>query len=159
MSSDIDSQYISSDQFEKVLKPLNIALNSEDAQELLDRATADLEAELVKRFVVPLQGASSAYAKAAPYSVNVVVTALKSKIKSLAGIDKNRNIVLEQGQRFVDLHKGEFDSRMKLLLDPHRKFDFLLQPQAQDAMDPVQDIGGLARADNRLEREPDWDAL
>lgn len=159
MSIQVDSPYLSADQFEKVLKPLNLNLSIEDKQELLDRATADLEAELVKRFVVPLVKAEGGtFEDAAGYSKNIVVTALKSRIKSVAGIDKNRNVVVEQGQRFVDLHKQEFDGRIKLLLDPTRHFDFMLQPQAQDAIDPYQHIG-IARADNSPHRRPDWDAF
>jgi hypothetical protein len=159
VSLQVDSPYLTPEQFEKVIKPLNLNLSTEDKQELLDRAAADLEGELVKRFIVPLQpAAGGSFDSCQPYSKNIVVTAIKSRIKSLAGIDKNRNVVVEQGQRFVDLHKQEFDGRMKLLLDPHRNFDFMPQPQAKDAIDPVQSIG-VARADNRPHRVPDWDAL
>ncbi|MGZ3686696.1 MAG: hypothetical protein ACXWPM_00015 [Bdellovibrionota bacterium] len=155
----VDSIYLTDDQFQAVLKPLNVELSDEEQQELLDRAVGDLEGELVLRFVVPLRsGAAGDYASAQAYSRNIVLTALKSRIKSLVGIDKNRNVVVEQGQRYIDLHKIEFDGRIKMLLDPHRKFDFQLQPQAQDAIDPIQSIG-VARADNRLHLDIDGDAI
>jgi hypothetical protein len=159
MSFQIDSIYITDDQFQAVLKPLNVKLSDDDQQELLDRAVADLEGELVKRFAVPLlAGSGGAYESAKAYSRNIVLTAIKSRIKSLIGIDKNRNVVVESGQRYIDLHKVEFEGRIKLLLDPTRKFDFQLQPQAEDAIDPIQSIG-VARADNRLHLEADSDAF
>lgn len=155
----VDSPYLTPDQFEQVIKPLNLDLSVYEKQELMDRAAADLEAELVKRFVIPLVSVSGgAFENAQNYSRNVVVTALKSRLKSLAGIDKNRNVVVEQGQRFVDLHKQEFDGRIKLLLDPHRHYDFMLQPQAKDSIDPIQDLC-VSRADDRPHRVPDFDAI
>jgi len=159
MASEVESPYLTPQQFDDTIKPMNLDLSPDEKQELLDRATADLEGELCKRFIVPLKsGAGGAYATAQAFSRNIVTTALRSRIKSLAGVDKNRNVVVDQGQRFIDLHKGEFDGRIKLLLDPTRHFDFQLQLQAQDAIDPIQSIG-VARADNRPHRVPDYDAL
>jgi hypothetical protein len=155
----IESQYIDDSQFQKVLKPLNVNLSDEDQQDLLDRAVADLEGELCKRFVVPLRsGGGGPFSSAQDFSRNIVLTSLKSRIKSLIGIDKNRNVIVEQGQRYIDLHKSEFDGRMKLLLDSTRHFDFKLQIQAQDAIDPIQTVG-IARANNRPCRVVDPDAV
>jgi hypothetical protein len=155
----VDSIYITDEQFRKVIKPLNLELEGEEAQELLDRAVADLEGELVKRFIVPLAaGTGGPFETAQPYSRNMVLTALKSRIKSLAGIDKNRNVIVEQGQRYIDLHKVEFDGRVKLLLDPNRHFDFQLQPQAVDAIEPIQAVG-LGRTDAHLRTQVDHDVF
>lgn len=159
MGLQVDSPYISDKQFHAVLEPLNVNLSNEQLQELLDRAVGDLEGELVLRFIVPLLSAASApFDQVQSYSKNIVLTALKSRIKSLVGIDQNRNVIVEQGQRYIDLHKVEFDGRIKLLLDPKRTFDFKLQSQAEDSIEPIASIG-LGRADNRLHTEIDPDAI
>jgi hypothetical protein len=155
----VDSQYIEDSQFQKILSKLNVDLSSEDQQDLLDRAVGALEAKLVQRFVVPLKEKSGgAYAGAPAYARNVVLSALKEQIRSLAGIDQNRNVVIEQGQRYIDLHKGEFNSLTKDLLDSTRDFGFKLQPQAVGALEPIQELG-LARANNHPRRVIDPDAI
>lgn len=155
----VPSQYITEQQFMGVLRPLNVNLGDDDLQDLLDRAVADLEGELVLRYNVPLLAASgAAYSSAQAYSTNMVITALKAKIRSLVGVDKNRNVIVEQGQRYIDLHEKEFANRIKLLLDPKRTFDFQLNPQAVDSIVPIEHVG-IARASDRPQRVPDFDAL
>lgn len=155
----IESPYITDDQFRKILKPLNVTLGDEDQQELVDRAEAALEAELVERFLVPLQKAGGGDFGSAPdYSRNIVLSAIKAQIRSLLGIDKNRNVIVEQGQRYIDLHKGEFNGLMKALLDPKRDFKLALQAQAVGGLEPIQQVG-IARANNRPKRVIDPDAI
>lgn len=155
----IDSIYITDDQFRKVLKQLNVELNEEGQQELIDRAAGALEAELVQRFLVPLQNKGGGqFSAAPPFARNIILTAIKSQIRSLIGVDQNRNVVVEQGQRYIDLHKGEFNALMKCLLDPKREFGFQPQAQADGAITPIQSVG-IARADNRPRRVLDHDAI
>lgn len=155
----IESPYITNDQFQKVLAPLNINLSETDQQELVDRASAALEAKLVERFIVPLRAAAGGPLSGAPdYARNVVLSAFKEQVRSLVGVDRNRNVIVEQGQRYIDLHKGEFNSLIKDLLDPKRDFQLQLQPQAVGGLEPIQQMG-LARANNRPHRVIDPDAL
>lgn len=155
----IQSIYITNDQFLAVINPLNINVGETEQQELLDRAEAALEAKLVERFLVPLCNESGGSFESAPkYSKNVVLTALKEQLRSLVGVDKNRNVIVDQGQRYIDLHKGEFNSLVKDLLDPKRDFKLGLQPQAKGSMEAVQQVG-LARADNQPHRVRDFDAF
>lgn len=152
----ITSQYISDDQFQAILDDLNIT-DKDDAQqqELLDRAVADLEADLSERFVVPLIGAGfTPYTSAPAFARNKVINALKSKIRQLIGRDNNRNLVIESTERYVDVHKLAYQDDVKSLLNPKIMYGFQLQEYAQGAVVPVQKLG-LARADNELEVEVD----
>ncbi len=155
----IESIYITDTQFQRVLKPLDIRLDDEDQQDLIDRAEAALEGKLVERFIVPLRSLNGgAFASAPDYSRNIILSAIKEQIRSLISTDRNRNVTVEQGQRYIDLHKGEFNALTKDLLDPKRDFKLQLQPQAQGGMEAIQQVG-IARADNRTRQVIDRDAF
>jgi hypothetical protein len=155
----IESPYITDGQFQRILARLSITLDDEDQQDLADRAQAALEGELVERFIVPLRSAAGGAFEAAPaFSRNLVLSAMKSKLRSLIGTDQNRNVVVEQGQRYIDLHQGEFNGYVKSLKDPKRDFGLQLQPQAVGGLEPIQTLG-VARADNHPHRVIDPDAI
>lgn len=149
--------YITEAQFEKVLKTLNVEYDDEDQQELLDRATGEMEADLAERFVVPLVEASGgSYASTPLWSRSKVMSALRAKIRQVIGADSNRNVVVESNQRFIDLHASEYTKQLKALLNPKIIFGFKMQGHADGAVTPIQSIG-LARADNELSVEDDPD--
>lgn len=151
--------YITETQFERVLKVLNVEnMESEDKQELLDTATGDMESDLVERFVVPLVGTSSeAFSLTPKYSQQKILTMLKAKIRQIIGLDKNKNLVIDSTQKFIDVHKITYTDCLKVFMDAKKTFGFMLQPQAQGAVEPVQSVG-LARADNKLHVAIDPDA-
>jgi hypothetical protein len=150
----IVSPYITDEQFEEVTEPLNLELGDRSRQELVDRAAAALEGALSERFIIPLVAEDgSAYKNAPAWCRNVVLSAIKAKIRQVAGADKNRNIVVEAGERFIDLHKNEFDGYVASMLSPKKPFGFKLAVQAQGAITPIQSVG-LGRARNNFRVRP-----
>lgn len=150
-----DFRYISKAQFQDVLEDLNIdeseegGLSPKKQTRLLKRANGDLESALVERFVVPLLGLNGPYTSAPEYARQKVLNAIISKITQLIGLDKQKNIVVESTERFIDIKKADFNGHVKDLLNHKRIFDFKLQGFAADtAVQPVQTIG-VARGDNK----------
>lgn len=143
------NDYITEAQFGGILDTLNIQNDSSiDQQDILDRATGDMESELVERFVVPLVAESGgAFSTAPSFARLKVLSALRAAIRRTIGQDKNVNIVVESTERYIDLHDKAFKDHIKTLLDPKKHYGFKMQDQADGAIDPVQTIG-LARADN-----------
>lgn len=140
--------YISRSEYEKVLSDLNVdteeegGLDNKGKNDLLDRAIGEMESDLVERFVVPLQGLSGDYSTAPAYSTQKVLSCLKSKIRQIIGGDKQKNIVIDSTERFIDLKKSEYNGHIKDLLNHKRDFKFKLQEFANDtAVQPVQTIG------------------
>lgn len=150
------NQYMAQAQFEEVLKDLNYQSCEESVKKnLLDRATADLEADLAEKFIVPLTPrAGDTYAQmkidvARMYATNKVVNALRAKIKEIVGFDKNKNLTgtIDSTERFINVHGIEYKGQIAALLKQVIDYQFKLLSQAQDAQTPVQHLG-LARADN-----------
>jgi hypothetical protein len=154
----IVSQYITDDQFSDVLARLNIdSMEDLERQELVDRAHGDLEADLCERFTVPLLTKDgTAYANAPAFARNKVLNAMKAKLRQIIGNDAARNLVLENTQRYVDVHGKDYKSHIEALNDPKRVYGFQLTEQAAGAMEPMQRMG-LARADNKISVEVDSD--
>lgn len=150
------NDYITESQFGGILDALNIELDADiDQQDILDRATGDLESELVERFVVPLvPDSGGAFSTAPSYARLKVLSALRAAIRRTIGQDKNVNIVVESTERYIDLHDKAFKDHVKTLLDPKKHYGFKMQTQADGAIDPIQSIG-LARADNGPHIVPD----
>lgn len=159
------SIYITDAQYLAVLDALDIAyVDSQgvdllDKFEILDRAVGDMEADLCERFIVPLQTDGSGDFSTAPaYAQNKILNTIKSKIRQIIGADKNRNLVIDNTQRYIDLHQREYKEHITTLLDPKKLFGLALQSQAQGAVVPTQTVG-LARANNRFRAVPDRDGL
>jgi small nuclear ribonucleoprotein (snRNP)-like protein len=152
----IENQYITETEYSWVINDLNLDVTDSKKEEILKRATADLESKLAKKFIVPLVAVQSGTNLALDYSSSPefarmkILNALKAAIKSVIGFDQNRTLTgtIDSAERFMNVHADEFKSHMKDLLDPMVDFGFKLQPQAMNAQDPVQSIG-LARANNR----------
>ena len=140
--------YISKTNFQKILSDLNVDATAEggfsdlEQNELIDRAVGDLESDLVERFIVPLQALKGAYDTAPNYSRQKVLNAIKTKIRQIIGEDKQKNIVIDSTERFVDLQLSAYVRHRKDLLNFKRDFQFKLQAFASDtAVQPVQTIG------------------
>jgi len=152
-----DFRYISKAQFKDVLDDLNIdetedgGLSAKQQTSLLKRANGDLESALVERFVVPLVGNAGPFSTAPEYSRQKVLNAVISKITQLIGLDKQKNIVVESTERYIDIKKADYNGHVKDLLNHKRIFEFKLQDFSSDrALQPVQVIG-VARGDNKRE--------
>jgi len=146
------NQYITSEQFQGILDDLNYE-TCEDGkkQRLLDRATADLETDLSKKFVVPLISVDGgAYSTCRQFARNKILNLMTCKVREIIGYDKNRTLTgtIDSTERFINVHGIEYKSQIKSLLDPMIDFGFALLVQAQNAQNPIQNLG-LARADNR----------
>ena len=157
------SRYISEDNFTKLIATLNLddaeSFDDDAKQDVVDRATADMESDLCKRFVVPLVDlsvSSPSYAGAPLFSRTKVTETLRCKIRQIIAYDLNKNngVVLESNQRFVDLHDTAYKRHIKDLLDPERVYGFKLNFQSVGSAEPLQTIG-LSRADNSLSYEDD----
>lgn len=146
------NQYLTQVQFKNILSDLNLESLEESRQvDLLARATGDLEADLSRKYVVPLISALNVSYVASPtFARNKVVNAMRAKVKEIIGYDKNRELTgsIESTEKFINVHGIEYKDQLKTLLDPMIDFGFLLLIQAQDSQTPVQHIG-LSRADNR----------
>lgn len=152
--------YITAPQFKGILDTLNIQ-NMDDValQDILDRATGDVEAELCERFLVPLVAKGGGdYSTAPPFARQKVLNALRAAVKKVIGEDKAANVVVDSTERYVDVNKASFDMHIKTLLNPKKHFDFSMQPQAEGSIDPIQSVG-LARADNELHASPDLSGI
>lgn len=148
--------YITKAQYEDILKTLNVDFSDEDGGvdskkyvEILECAMGDLEADLVKRFVVPLIDKGGTSFKHAPlFAQRKVLNAMKNKIKQIIAKDKQKNIVIDTTERYIDLNKKDYDDDIKSLIDHERDFGFRLQGYSQEgAMQPVQSMG-VGRPDN-----------
>ncbi len=140
--------YITRANVEALLADLNVditesgGIGEDGLRDLLDRAAGDLESDLVERFVVPLQAANGAYSGSPIYAKQKVLNAMKAKIRQIIGGDKQKNIVVESTERYIDLKKGEYTGHIKALVDHKRNFGFKLQEFANDtALQPVQFVG------------------
>jgi len=163
----VQNQYINALQFKDVLDDLNITLSEFKQQELLNRATADMEADLSKKFVVPLvtsvngfQQSSTAflpYTDAPSFAQNKVLTTVKEKLREIIGYDRNKNLIgtIESTQKFMNIHGDLYKKQMQDLLDSEVDYNFLLQPWAVDSKTPIQHIG-LSRADDRVHPLGGW---
>ena len=150
-------RYITKDEFNEVLEDLNIdaseegGFSSKRQRKLLMRANGDLESALVERFIVPLVGTAGGFEQAPEYARQKVLNALISKLRQLIGLDKQKNIVIDSTERFIDLKKADYNGHVKDLLNHKRIFGFKLQRFANDgALEPVQVIG-VARSNNTRE--------
>jgi len=140
--------YITKANFQKILKDLNVdateegGFNETEQAELIDRAVGDLESDLVERFIVPLIGLSGPFTSAPNYARQKILNALKTKIRQLIGEDKQKNIVIDSTERYIDLQLSAYNRHKKDLLNHKRNFELKLQPFASDtALQPVQTIG------------------
>ena len=145
--------YISRTNFVKILTDLNVDATADggygdvEQNDLIDRATGDLESDLVERFVIPLAALSGEFKTAPVYSQQKVLNALKAKIRQIIGGDKQKNIVIDSTERYIDLKLSEYNRHIKDLLNHKRDFKMKLQSFASDtALQPVQTIG-VARPD------------
>ena len=88
------SQYISRVQFDLVLAEINAdTMSSVSKDDLLDRASADLEADLAEKFVVPLVSTTGGpYTGAPTFARNKLLNAMKAKIKELFGLLIRKNL-------------------------------------------------------------------
>lgn len=144
-----ENQYITNGQFVRVLTKLNVeSMSSEDQQDLLDRATAGLEADLADKFVVPLvTKTGSAYSECSEFGRNFILQTLMAKTRQLIGYDVNRAMVIESTEKFIDTHGIEYNANIKKLHDDRVNFSFKILGQAQEAREEIQSIG-LARPNN-----------
>lgn len=150
------NQYIDQVDYDSVLQDLDVVLDENKKRNLLDRATADLEADLSQKFIVPLTPAlggtylSMKHNLNQRFAPNKVLNALRAKIKEIVGFDKNRQLTgtIESTEKFINVHGIEYKDQLKTLLNPMIVYGFLLQNQAVDAQTPVQHLG-LAKADNK----------
>lgn len=145
------SQYIDDENYGWVLQDLNYQdCDSRKKKEILDRAVGSLEADLARKYVVPLVAADgSAYPNAPVWARNKVLNCLKAKIREIIGFDKNRNLTgaIESTEKFINVHGIEYKGEIKTMLEPMIDFGFKLLFQAENAQTPVQHLG-LARANN-----------
>lgn len=153
------SIYITDDQFSTLLERLNVEFRGEsgedEKEELLDRAVGEFEGDMVERYVVPLESQVGGTFESAPDSTKrLVLSTIKAKIRHLLGTDKLRNVVVDGPQRFIDLHKSEYEGNVKRLLDPKKDFRLKLNQAAEGAVVPIQEMG-IARADDKLHPELD----
>jgi hypothetical protein len=154
----MQNQYITREQFESTLADLNYEASASKKIELLDRATADLEADLSKKFVIPLApSAGGSYASmlqnpATKFAVSKVLSALKSKIREIIGYEKNRNLTgtIESTEKFINTASIEYRDQIRGLLDPLINYNFKLQGQADDAQSPVQHLA-LSKGHNKTD--------
>lgn len=152
------NQYITQEQFDAVLKDLDAALSETQKQDLLDRATGDLEADLAQKFIVPLvPTAGGTYLQMTKnlnqkFAPNKVLNAMRAKIKEIFGYDKNRTLTgtIESTEKFINVHGIEYKEQIKGLINSMIVYGFKLQPQAEDAQTPVQHLG-LSKANNRTD--------
>ncbi len=140
--------YIKKDNFKKVLKDLNVDATADggfdetEQNELLDRAVGEMESDLVERFIIPLLALAGSFDTAPVYSRQKVLSTLKSKIRQIIGGDKQKNIVIDSTERFIDLKLAEYNRHIKDLLNHKRDFKLKLQEFASDtSLQPVQTIG------------------
>lgn len=149
------NQYISGEKFQGILEELNINITEKgrdgyyDSKSLLERATGDLESDLVERFVVPLVAHNGgAFSSAPDYAKQKVLNAINAKIRQIIGNDLNKNgITIDSTQKFIDVQKTAYEDHRRGLLDPKKLYGLKLQEQAEGAVVPIQTIG-LGRADN-----------
>jgi Na+-translocating ferredoxin:NAD+ oxidoreductase RnfC subunit len=145
------SIYITDTEFNWLLSDLNIAYDQDKKDDLLKRAIGDFEADMSKKYIVPLIDKTGvAYTSAPAFAQNKVLNAVKAKVRQLIGVDKNRNLVIESTERYIDTHKIEYNDNVKTLLDPMIDFGFMLLNQAQDAQTPVQHLA-LSKACHQTE--------
>ena len=156
--------YISREQLQFILHDLNVQEWSEARiQDLLDRATGDLESDLARKFVVPLIVRGPSPYLGSPQSQNYafakakVANAMKAKVRAVLGFDLNRNQtgVIESTQKFLNVAEMEYNGHIKDLLDQKIDYGFVLLGQAQDAQTPVMHIA-LSRADNDTDPHGGW---
>jgi hypothetical protein len=145
------SQYITRAQYDSILAEVNgDTMSAPSKDDLLERASADLEADLAEKFVVPLVGTTgSAYSTTPTFARNKILNAMKAKIKELFGYDKNRELTgtIESTERFLNVHGGEYKNQIKQILNNKVEYGFKRLDQADDAQSPVQHIA-LSKADN-----------
>jgi hypothetical protein len=149
------NQYITSDQYQWVLNLLNFDPDGTDTvgpQMVLDRATAEMESDLSKKYVVPIvNNDGTDYTNSPISSQNRILTLLMEKLRVLIGYDLNRNISLGgvTTEMFIKTHEDKYQEILKSFLDYRVPYGFLLQPFAQGAQDVVQG-GALSKADNEM---------
>ncbi len=149
-------RYISKNEFREIMEDLNIdatesgGFQSKRQTSLLNRANGELESDLVERFVVPLVAdKGSGYDAAPEYAREKVKSAMVAKIRQIIGSDKQKNIVIDSTERFVDLKLRDYNNHIKDLLNHKRTFGFKLQDFASDnSVEPVQ-VVGVARGDHK----------
>jgi hypothetical protein len=153
----INSIYITDTQIATVLTKLGITLGDAEVLDVYTRAAADLEGDLSYKYVVPLTVLNSAYTAAPAFAINKVAQAMIYKIREVLAADNNRNtgVLLDNGQKYLDLNRIAYKNQIKDLLDPKLSFGFQLNANAVGSAEPVQSLG-LARANNRFEivRDP-----
>lgn len=145
----IQNQYITNAQFRDVLEDLSYEASSTKQQELIDRATADLESDMSQRYVVPVVGENGDYSTAPQYARGKVLNAMKEKLREIIGYDKNKNLVgtIESTERFINVHTTQYDRMIKDLINPKIMYGFLMHDYTQDAINPIQKLA-LSRADD-----------
>lgn len=159
--------YISKDDFNDILEDLNVdtsedgGLNPKQQIRLLDRAVGEMEADLVKRFTVPLQGTNKTPYTTAPYFARQkILSTIKAKVRSLIGQDKMKNIVIDTTEKYIDLKEKSYAAHIKDLLDHERPFGFNLQPFATDgSLIPTQKVGVARTNDSIMVEANDEDFL
>jgi hypothetical protein len=145
------NQYIKRENFDWILQDLNFeSCDEPKKKEILDRATGDLEADLSRKFIVPLiERFGGGYTATPQFAQMKVLNALKAKIKEVIGFDKNRTLTgtIDSTEKFINVHGIEYKDQIKGLLDPMIDYKFKLLNQAEESQTPVQHLG-LARANN-----------
>jgi hypothetical protein len=153
----LNSNYISDDQVARIVTKLNLELTDDEISDVYNRAVGDLEGDLSVRFAVPLIGAGinnlgDVYSTATPWAINKIAQAMICKMRQIFAADNNRNtaVVLENGQRYVDINKTDYTALIKDLMDIMKVTGFQLNSFAEGSGEPVQTIG-LGRANDRFE--------
>lgn len=145
------SQYITKAQFDLVLAEINAdTMPQLSKDDLLDRSSADLEADLAEKFVVPLVSTTGGlYLSTPTFARNKVLNAMKAKIKELFGYDKNRELTgtIESTEKFINVHGMEYKAQIKQILNNKVEFGFKRLDQADDSQSPVQHIA-LSKAND-----------
>ena len=148
------SQYISQDQFNYIIRSLNVEDGSEVyCAMVLARATGALEADLSKRFQIPLVVAGgSTYSGGTGFASNLILSAMIAKIKELVGYDLNKTLTgtIDSTEKFINVYSIEYKDLVKTILDPGVVMGFQYAPFALDAKTPIQHIG-LSKANNRTD--------
>lgn len=145
------NQYISEDSYDYVLNDLSIDTTDTDkTQEILDRATGDIEADLARKFVVPLVATDGgAYSTCPAFAKNKMVNVIKAKLREIIGYDKNRNLTGTMGSTdtFINVHGVEYTKQIKEMLDQEIEYGFKLNSQSEGTKVPINPMV-LARANN-----------
>lgn len=158
----VQNQYINYKQLQEILDDLTYAPSETAKQDLLNRATSDMEADLSSKFQVPLVFSSVGFETystvtipwttppaAYKFAIYKVLSLLNEKIREIIGYNKNRNLLgtIENTQKFINVHGEEYKKLLNEFLDSDIYYGLQMQKWAVDSRTPIQHVA-LARADD-----------